>query len=536
MVYVFLLLGTFLFSAQPQAEWEDVIDKGADEKLYGMEINKGNLYLTGGDLGEDSSFIVLKLDSSGSEKLYKLYWESGIGYEVGQDLAVFPSGNIVVTGWYKALTYPAWYTLWIDSTGERLYDDSMPLDPSGWNYKTSSVVPTAGEQCFVGGWFGREDQQGMRVEKFDSLGERLWRHFVYGNDYDRKLKLTLDFSGSVYALSETRCTWCGWYSDGNTSGFQNEYLQDSAQGSAIRINPANHVFIAGDVDGSDRDFMLLKYKTNGDKIWSKHKAYDLGADEECTDMALDRTGGPSDCYLAGYSVSGVNENTALVKTDSAGNLLWSWVDTVSSKREIEAIEVDNLGYVYLAGSAHNGTDWDMLVMKLRQPLTISGTVTDSAGTPMGGVSLVLTGDTSVEAQTDEEGFYTIEVYNGGEYTVKPEHPGWSFEPPSRTYSPLAHRETGQDFGNGTGVVESPSHSAFDLEVESKTIRYSISRRSFLKIGIYDVSGSLVNTLADGLFEPGTYEAGYDTGLASGVYFVRFDAGVISRSVKLVITR
>jgi len=533
MVYVFLLLGTFLFSAQRQAEWEDVIDKGADEKLFGMEINKGNLYLAGGDLGEDSSFIVLKLDSSGSEKLYKLYWESNDRYEVGEDIAVFPTGNIVSTGWYDALLTSGWYMLWTDSLGSRLFNDSTPRDDNGWWYRATSVVASKGDTCFIGGWFGREDRQGIRVAKYDPKGQVVWRHFVYGNDYDRKLKLTLDFSGSVYALSETRC---------NTSGFQNEYLQDSAQGSAIRINPANHVFIAGDVDGEGRDFMLLKYKTNGSKIWSAHKAYDLGADEECTDMALDEI---SDCYLAGYSVSGVNENTALVKTDSAGNLLWSWVDTVSSKREIEAIEVDNLGYIYLAGSAHNGTDWDMLVMKVRQPISIEGRfwLTGGYNALPDDAKFIVTGDTNVQIPMvlDDSFHYKIELYNGGNYIVVPYIPLYDIspkEPDQGTgfYYPLTHRMINQDWvGIYNGVGESEAKLGLGLEVNRGEVRFTLPESSPVKLDIFDVTGRKIEVLADGVYPKGSYAISLPS-LNPGVYFARLKATDVTFTRKVLIAR
>ncbi|MBN2380747.1 hypothetical protein JXM67_13190, partial [candidate division WOR-3 bacterium] len=342
MVHVFLILRLVLITIGPQISWVKFIDKGEDEKLYGMDISKSNLYLAGGDLSEDSSFIFLKLDNSGSEKLSRLYWESGSGYEIGNDLAVFPSGNIVITGWYEVGHLPAWYTLWIDSLGERLYDDSMPIDYNGYTYNSNCVEPFSNGQCYVGGWFGNQTNQGIRVAKYDSQGKLIWKHFLYESNLDRPVKIAIDSEESVYALSEYHCTWIGWSKEGNQLGSVKDYIFSAAEGAAIRVNPTNHVFISGDLTESDRDFMLLKYDTDGNLLWPSHKAYDLGGEEECRDMALDAV---SDCYLTGYQIRGEEEDAAIVKTDSAGNLLWAWVDTVPGKQEIEAIEVDEEGYV-----------------------------------------------------------------------------------------------------------------------------------------------------------------------------------------------
>jgi len=170
----------------------------------------------------------------------------------------------------------------------------------------------------------------------------------------------------------------------------------------------------------------------------------------------------------------------------------------------------------------------MLVMKVAQPLTITGTLTDSTGLPMEGVTVSLTGDTTVEVVTDSAGFYSIEVYNGGSYTVSPALAGWVFEPASRTYSPLAHREWSQDFTNGrwTGVGEVTIPVVFDLQVVDLRIRYSVSCPTSMKMAIYDVTGREVRTLVEGPVEAGVHTLYWDgkdnlsRSVSRGVYFVR----------------
>ena len=284
--------------------------------------------------------------------------------------------------------------------------------------------------------------------------------------------------------------------------------------------------------GSQRDFMLLKYLINRHQVWPEAKVYDLGHNEYCSDIALDSI---VDCYLAGWQARGSEEDIALVKTDSAGNMLWGWVDTVEGKQEIEGIEVDEEGYIYLAGSHYNGEDWDMLVIKVRQPLTITGRVTDSAGKPMEGITVALSGDTTVEVLTDTGGYYGIEVYNGGSYTVSPNLSNWTFEPSSRSYSPLAHREFDQDFANGrwTGISEQPTPLGPTLDVSDSSIRFTLSSDSPVKITIYDTAGREMAVLAVRNCAAGSYYFSLPN-LESGVYFVRLQTNSLTISKKVIV--
>ncbi|MBN2379507.1 carboxypeptidase regulatory-like domain-containing protein, partial [candidate division WOR-3 bacterium] len=220
----------------------------------------------------------------------------------------------------------------------------------------------------------------------------------------------------------------------------------------------------------------------------------------------------------------------------AGNLLWAWVDTVPGKQEIEAIEVDEEGYVYLAGSHHNGEDWDMLVMKLRQPLFITGKVTDSTGEAMENVPVTISGDTTLDVITDTGGYYGIEFYNGGTYTVSPNLPGWGFTPSSRTYSPLASRMLGQDFTDGrwTGAGEARPPAAFSLDLLEDYVLYSVPSRLHVVVGIYDASGRLLKSVVDGVHEPGAFKAEWKEGIPNGVYFVRLSAGDHTETKKAVL--
>ena len=56
----------------------------------------------------------------------------------------------------------------------------------------------------------------------------------------------------------------------------------------------------------------------------------------------------------------------------------------------------------------------------------------------------------------------------------------------------------------------------------------------MTLQVYNVLGELVRTLVNEVEQPGYYEVGFNaSGLASGVYFYRIEAGKYSRAVKML---
>jgi hypothetical protein len=70
-----------------------------------------------------------------------------------------------------------------------------------------------------------------------------------------------------------------------------------------------------------------------------------------------------------------------------------------------------------------------------------------------------------------------------------------------------------------------------------TIRYAIPRRSRVRLTVFNTLGQQVARIVDGDEEPGYHDVHFDgTGLASGVYICRFQAGDVSQARKLVLSK
>ena len=69
------------------------------------------------------------------------------------------------------------------------------------------------------------------------------------------------------------------------------------------------------------------------------------------------------------------------------------------------------------------------------------------------------------------------------------------------------------------------------------IQYSVPRSGHLSLKVYNILGEEVVTLFDGVRQPGNYVATFNgTGLASGVYFYRLQAGNFTQTKKLMLVK
>ncbi|RPH94568.1 T9SS C-terminal target domain-containing protein, partial [candidate division KSB1 bacterium] len=70
-----------------------------------------------------------------------------------------------------------------------------------------------------------------------------------------------------------------------------------------------------------------------------------------------------------------------------------------------------------------------------------------------------------------------------------------------------------------------------------TIVYDLARTGFITLRVFDLQGREVAVLKDGFVEAGSHRVMFDgNGLASGIYFMRLDAGGITQTRKLMLLR
>lgn len=532
IVIMLSILALQVIAADPQIEWFKMIDYGGQEKVHGLDIGlDGDLFFTG-ESNNGVLYLELQKFSSEGDSLWRTTYSENNG-DIGYDLVVLPDGDIAVVG--------------IDSSlGDNPQSISFRFGPDGSLIKpllvpayTRDAPPVIAarheDSCYIG-TYGEAIASQPRIKYY--LLNSDWQVV---KDYTTTASkfmtgMVIGSSGSFYQVRPP-CGWGKMSYDLEGLGVK-DYEGNPGEvlnATGLAISSIDELYCCGDVlDGSERDFFLLKWDTLGFPIWGEgnHKRYNLGSEEYCLDVTLDDI---ADCYLAGYQVVGEEEDVALVKTDSAGNMLWSWIYEMEGDQQIEGIEVDEEGYIYLAGSHHNGENWDMLLMKVRQPLEVSGFLDDGTdNSTLADVPIVITGDTTLEILTDSEAEYSVQLYNGGTYTITPQLPGWVFDPPSVTYDPLAHRMPEEYFwGEWTAVKEEEVTSSVRLECNSSEVSFTLPQSTSIRLIIYDVSGREAAVLAEGTYPAGTHQMSLPE-LEAGVYFVRLETGALSVTGKAVL--
>jgi uncharacterized delta-60 repeat protein len=95
------------------------------------------------------------------------------------------------------------------------------------------------------------------------------------------------------------------------------------------------------------DYVILKYGTNGNLLWTKYYGGNPGYDDFSRSLKVDASG---NAYVAGYSWGvGTYANYATVKYDSNGNQLWAKRFSGGNGEILNEVEIDPAGNVYVTG-------------------------------------------------------------------------------------------------------------------------------------------------------------------------------------------
>ena len=483
----YLLMATYYF--HPTASTSHI----SFEKTYGgvdddlgwsvQQTQDGGYILTGytNSFGEGLIDVYLiKTDSLGNVLWLRTY--GGTGYELGRSVQETQDGGYIIAGYTTSFgsglqvflikTNSLGDTLWTKTYG----DFGTEI---GW-----TIEETQDGGFIIAGSTDNYDAQKSDVYliRTNSLGDTFWTK-TYGDT-------GIDIGWSVQETSDGGFIIAG-YSESFGAGLSDVYLikTDSSgeslwtktyggiwydYGYSVRETSDSGYVIAGKSisfsGGSYDDVYLIKTNSQGDTLWTKVYGgiYNDGgySVQQTADEGYIITG-----YTAPYDNDTVD--VYLIKTDSAGNTLWT--------RTFGGSSLDN-GY-----SVQQTLDSGYIIVGF----------TKSYGA--GGEDVFL-------IKTAEDGTVGVE---------EPDSGGFRF--------PISDLKLFQNQPN-------PFHS-------TTMIRFMLPASGYISLKIFDITGRLVEKLVDGSQESGVYRVeweGKDQG--SGVYFYRLTAGGFVATKKLILLR
>ncbi|QSV46223.1 SBBP repeat-containing protein [Geobacter benzoatilyticus] len=296
--------------------------------------------------GGDSSTVDVADSSSVPPKNQLAIMSGSYGNDRGNSIAVDSAGNIVVAGYTEGsfdsgikMGNSDLLLVKYDKNGSKMW--STQLGVTGAVTKATGVAIDGASNVYVTGYTEGEldghitdGNREMFLVKFTPQGVKLWSRLL----------------GETYASTEAH----GVAVDSDSSVYVTGFSSKLVHPYAFDGNP----FVG------DTDTFLVKYRSNGDKVWSKL----LGASSSYTGfpktigngIAVDSS---SNIYITGWTTGQFDANDSShwpyssvfnAKFDVNGNLQWAKTfgsGTVASRAN--GVAADNQGNTYIAGYNYN---------------------------------------------------------------------------------------------------------------------------------------------------------------------------------------
>lgn len=370
-----LLCATSIVQGQ---NWVKRYDGSAHKSDFGNKIavdSSNNVYVMGSSYGDnDQDIVLIKYDANGNSVWSKRYDGSAHSYDNGHSLAIDSIGNIYITGYSYGGTDTSGdiITLKYDTKGNRLwakrYDSPMHKEDEG----SSLAVDTAGN-VYVGG-----DSDGGTLTSFDTLtikystdGKLLWvkRYDGPAHGLDVINSIALDSSGNIYATGYTDGDFTTgrdvlvikYDSNGNRLWLKryDGTAHQADDGYALALDSSNNVYVLSRSQGRDSndaintDIVTLKYSTNGKPLWAKRYDGPAHGNDFGYAMVVDTIG---NVYITGSSNGGTatKDDFITLKYDTNGTRLWAkrYDGTAHGYDYGQAIVIDISGIIWVTGSAY----------------------------------------------------------------------------------------------------------------------------------------------------------------------------------------
>ncbi|MFA7360151.1 MAG: SBBP repeat-containing protein [Candidatus Kapaibacterium sp.] len=406
-----------------------------NDQLISLEVDDvGNAYVTGNSawVNQGPDCVTIKYDSSGNFKWVGIYGigdtlnnsgkvvkvdnnrnvyvfaQSSYDYQNEDDLLLIKYDSLGLQKWVRrcrgANVYNFPSDMVLDKSGNIYVTGSSIAFPSGWDYLTIKYSPE-GDSLWSRRYDNNEQSDSPTEMAIDSMGNICITGYSINTGINSTSLTTIKYDSAGVLLWEKK--------------YQNNSLNPSDIGNNIGIDRYNNIYVAGystigpDIV-SNRDYITIRYKPNGDTTWVRRYNGTGNNWDETEKLTIDRQ---CNVFVTGVSYGNFGATDYFtISYDTIGNVRWSnrYNGPSNDYDHAKYIALDNAQNLYITGSSfENVTGLDLVTIKYSKNVgiqTINENIPDSyvlyqnypnPFNPM----------TKINFDLPKEGFVSLKIYD-----------------------------------------------------------------------------------------------------------------------------
>lgn len=532
--FILLITHCSLLIAQlPTQEWVARIP-GPSNDLIGpfLAVDKlGNSYVTGTHVVNDTiNILCVKYNSSGIQQWYTLYKYPGYPYFSPTGIALDSSGNAYVISDYGLGSLSQHNGLIIKFSSLNGSIVWVKTYNGVWGESSfADIKIDNNNNIFVS---GTSDSSHL-VIRYNTNGDSVWNR-KYNPPLCREIPQSCTFDDSLNIIFTGMRTHyyppfghydsvlTVKYSSGGLLKWESTYatnLTGANGGTEIKADQNGNVYIGGFTSVSGfAVYLTLKYDRNGLRQWSSIYDAPGAGDNYLNGIAFDKF---NNCLFV-TGTNGLQKATTIKYSISTGDSNWVRRDTGIYKNGSSIdITLDNFGSIYIAGATNNippGSAIDILTIKYSTLGDKEWAVVFNGPFNGGDGAKVLKLDTLNNVYVMGLSQSAFQMYD---------------------YIVIKYNQTVglKYFGSELPFIYKLRQNYPNPFNPNTKIRFSVAKKSFIKLRIFDVLGRTIEELIQKELIPSEYEISFDgSGYTSGVYFYQLtaDGGIIDTKKMIVL--